>query len=243
MRRLAVCVAWACVAASAMPARAATLPGPAFPTFQSAAALQAHCDNGLGRAKAALRALERRSRRCPVARRVRRPQRTDGRLGRARSICCPTCTRTRRSATPPTLASCAGRTSPSSLGQNATLYAAATRLDERDPINALLLKTLARRLRRRRRQPAACAAQASQGDQRPRHGARAGVRPQHPRREHAAGLFGRAIARRARGDVARRQARRPGPRAARLRHANLHVGDAGRSRRGDARAHVARQDQ
>ncbi|HEY6354165.1 MAG TPA: M3 family metallopeptidase, partial [Burkholderiaceae bacterium] len=30
----------------------------------------------------------------------------------------------------------------SSLGQNATLYAAATRLDERDPINALLLKTL-----------------------------------------------------------------------------------------------------
>jgi hypothetical protein len=58
MRRWLLCVGWVGVAAAGLPVGAATLPGPAFPAFRSAAALQAHCDKGLARAKTALRRLE-----------------------------------------------------------------------------------------------------------------------------------------------------------------------------------------
>jgi thimet oligopeptidase len=141
MRRFGVWVAWFFFAASAMPAHAATLPGPAFPNFQSVAALQTHCDHGLVRAKAALRALERRPADAqwlaayddlnalledwagPVY--LLSNVHPDKSIRDAADAC-----------------ELRWQDFSSSLGQNATLYAATSRLDERDPINALLLKTL-----------------------------------------------------------------------------------------------------
>jgi thimet oligopeptidase len=141
MRRFAAWVAWACIAVTVAPVCAASLPGPAFPTFQSAAALQAHCDSGLARAKSALRALERHPADAqwlavyddlnalledwagPVY--LLSNVHPDKAIRDAADAC-----------------ELRWQDFSSSLGQNATLYAAATRLRERDPINALLLKTL-----------------------------------------------------------------------------------------------------
>ena len=141
MRRLFLCVAWAGVVACGMPARAATLPGPAFPTFQSAAALQSYCDNGLARAKAALRALERHP---ADAQWLAAYDDLNALLedwsGPVYLLSNVHSERTIRDAAE--VCELRWQDFTSSLGQNATLYAAAARLKERDPINALLLKTL-----------------------------------------------------------------------------------------------------
>jgi len=120
---------------------AAGLPGPAFPSFASPAELRARCDGAIARANTALRALERR----PV---------DDGWLAayddlnalledlagpiyllsnvhpdkamRAASDACEL----------------RWQDFTSSLGQNAPLYRASGRVRARDPIDALLLKTL-----------------------------------------------------------------------------------------------------
>jgi len=141
MRRLFLLVGWACVAATGMPAPAATLPGPAFPAFQSATALQAHCDSGLARARSALRALERHP---ADARWLAAYDDLNALLedlaGAVNLLSNVHPDKAIRDAAD----ACELRWQDftSSLGQNATLYAAATRLKARDPINALLLKTL-----------------------------------------------------------------------------------------------------
>ena len=56
---LGAAAAWLAIAGGASAATAA-LPGPPFPSFDSPAALQAHCDQGLARANGAVQALERR---------------------------------------------------------------------------------------------------------------------------------------------------------------------------------------
>jgi len=138
MRWWVLCAAWVC---GALPASAVTLPGPAFPSFRSAAALSAHCDNGLARAKGALRALERHA--------------ADGSwlaayddlnalvedwAGPVYLLSNVHPDKVIRDAAD----ACELRWQDftSSLGQNATLYRAAKRLNESDPINALMLKTL-----------------------------------------------------------------------------------------------------
>jgi len=141
MRGLILCVVSVCAAAGGMAARAATLPGPAFPTFQSAAALQTHCDNGLTRAKAALRGLERHPASDlwlaayddlnalledwagPIY--LLSNVHPDKAIRDAADAC-----------------ELRWQDFTSSLGQNVTLFAAASRLREHDPSNALLLKTL-----------------------------------------------------------------------------------------------------
>jgi exonuclease VII small subunit len=59
MRLQCTAVAVALTAASQLAAAAMALPGPAFPQFDSVAALAAHCEQGLQRAKAGLRKLEK----------------------------------------------------------------------------------------------------------------------------------------------------------------------------------------
>lgn len=141
MRWLFQCVACLWVAAGSSMVAAATLPGPAFPSFPSAAALQAHCDRGLQRAKTALRSLER--------------QPADGRWLAAyddlnallEDLAGPIYLLSNvhpDKAIRDAAEACELRWQDfvSSLAQNATLYRAASRLRERDPVNALLLKTL-----------------------------------------------------------------------------------------------------
>jgi len=126
---------------SGVPARAVTLPGPVFPLFQSAAALQAHCGKGIERANAALQALERRA--------------ADGGWLAAyddlnalmEDWADPVYLLANvhpEKAIRDAADACELRWQDfsSSLGQNASLYSAAKHLHERDPINALLLKTL-----------------------------------------------------------------------------------------------------
>ena len=139
MRRLFL--AWLCVAAGSHAAAAPALPGPAFPAFLSAAALQAHCDAGLTRATAALRALERHPANAkwlaayddlnalledlagPIY--LLSGVHPDKSIRDAAEAC-----------------ELRWQDFTSSLGQNTTLYRAASRLRDRDPIDARLLKTL-----------------------------------------------------------------------------------------------------
>ncbi|HEY6511068.1 MAG TPA: M3 family metallopeptidase [Burkholderiaceae bacterium] len=134
-------MAWACLAMAAVRAPAATLPGPPFPSFQSTAALQAHCDSGLARAKAALRALERQ----PAD--ARWLAAYDDLNALLEDLSGPIYLLSNvhpDKAIRDAVDACELRWQDfsSSLGQNATLYAAVTRLKARDPGDALLQKTL-----------------------------------------------------------------------------------------------------
>ncbi|HVO06454.1 MAG TPA: M3 family metallopeptidase [Burkholderiaceae bacterium] len=140
MHRLLLCCIWLCVAGRAV-AATASLPGPAFPNFQSPDALQAHCDRGLGQAHAGLRALERHrvdpgwfaaydelnamleDLAGPVY--LLSNVHPDKAIRDAAEAC-----------------ELRWQDFTSSLSQNATLYAAVRRLRARDPVDALLLKTL-----------------------------------------------------------------------------------------------------
>jgi len=141
MRRSLLCVGWACVAATGLPVVAATLPGPAFPAFRSAAALQTHCDNGLVRARAAQRALERHP---ADARWLAAYDDLNALLEDSAGPVYVLSNVHPDKAIRDAADACELRWQDfvSSLVQNATLYAAATRLKVRDPIDALLLKTL-----------------------------------------------------------------------------------------------------
>ena len=132
-----------CLFAAVVPAAfaAATLPGPAFPSFATAAALQTYCDESLPKAKTALQALERHPANAgwlaayddlnalledlagPVY--LLSNVHPDKAIRDAADAC-----------------ELRWQDFTSSLSQNTTLYRAASRLRERDPINALLLKTL-----------------------------------------------------------------------------------------------------
>ena len=92
--------------------------------------------------------------RCALARRLRRPDRPDRRLGRPGRTCCRTCTPTRRCATRPRRASCAGRTSrpPSARTRPCSRPRASARA-RRD--RRAVRQDAARGVRGRRCQPAA----------------------------------------------------------------------------------------
>jgi thimet oligopeptidase len=140
MRGLRLC-ALTVLAAGSPPLVATTLLGPAFPSFDSAAAVELHCDRGLERAKSSLRALERHAANAtwlaayddlnalvedwagPID--LLPNVHPDKAIRDAADAC-----------------ELRWQDFTSSLGQNAALYAAASRLPERDPIDALLLKTL-----------------------------------------------------------------------------------------------------
>jgi thimet oligopeptidase len=131
----------AVVAASGWAAAKPVLPGPVFPSFESAAELHAFCDRGLERAKRKLDALEKR----PADARW-----LDGYDDLAAQL--------EDAAGPVYLLSnvhpdkalrdaaeaCELRWQDfsSSLGQNEKLFKAASQLHDRDPVNALFAKTL-----------------------------------------------------------------------------------------------------
>ena len=111
MRRFAAWVAWACIAVERRAGlRSHACRDPPFPHFSR----PPRCRRT---ATTALRGPRRRCVRSSATRQMpsgwlRTTTSTHCRkTGPARSIWCPTCTRTKRSATPPTPASCAGRTS------------------------------------------------------------------------------------------------------------------------------------
>jgi thimet oligopeptidase len=127
-------VSWSVNAASA-------LPGPVFPSFKNAAALEAYCGRGLGRARASLNRLEE--------------HRADGNWTAAyddlnaliEDWAGPVYLLSNVHPDPAlrqAAEACELRWQDfsSSLGQNEKLYLAASRLRPRDPVDALLLKTL-----------------------------------------------------------------------------------------------------
>jgi thimet oligopeptidase len=126
--------AWANVPAPA-------LPGPAFPTFASAAALNAFCDRGLDRAGRTLRALEQR------AADARWLSAYDDLMAQLEDSAGPIYLLSNvhpDKALRDAAEACELRWQDfsSSLGQNETLFRAASRLREGDPVNALFAKTL-----------------------------------------------------------------------------------------------------
>jgi thimet oligopeptidase len=139
MRWWRLCAAWVVTTTSGL-SIAAALPGPALPSFQSAAAVRTHCDRGLERAKAALRSLERHA---ADARWLAAYDDLNALLedwaGPVYLLSNVHPDKAIRDAAE----ACELRWQDyaSSLGQNARLYAAASRLQESDPVNALLLKT------------------------------------------------------------------------------------------------------
>jgi len=138
---VAPCALGVVATTSSLSIRATALPGPAFPSFDSVTAVQAHCAKGLERAGAALRSLERHTVDAtwlaawddlialmedwagPIY--LLSNVHPDKWIRDAADRC-----------------ELNWQDFASSLGQNATLYAVAKRLRERDPIDALLLKTL-----------------------------------------------------------------------------------------------------
>jgi thimet oligopeptidase len=139
MRWWRLCAAWVVTTTSGL-SIAAALPGPALPSFQSAAAVRTHCDRGLERAKAALRSLERHA---ADARWLAAYDDLNALLedwaGPVYLLSNVHPDKAIRDAAE----ACELRWQDyaSSLGQNTRLYAAASRLQESDPVNALLLKT------------------------------------------------------------------------------------------------------
>ena len=132
----------AAVAASGwVQAAPAAIPGPAFPSFESTAAVDAFCEQGLQRANSRLRALEKHGtdarwlagyddlnalpedRAGPVY--LLSNVHPDKAMREAAEAC-----------------ELRWQDFSSSLGQNETLFKAASQLRERDPINALFAKTL-----------------------------------------------------------------------------------------------------
>jgi thimet oligopeptidase len=117
------------------------LPGPVFPTFASAAALDAYCDQGLARAKATLRSLEKR----PAD--ARWLAAYDDLTAQVEDWAGPIYLLSNvhpDKALRDAAEACELRWQDfsSTLGQNEALFRAARRLPERDAIDALLVKTL-----------------------------------------------------------------------------------------------------
>jgi thimet oligopeptidase len=122
-------------------AQAPALPGPAFPSFTSAAALNAFCDRGLERAGRTLRALEER----PAD--ARWLSAYDDMTAQLEDLAGPVYLLSNvhpDKALRDAAEACELRWQDfsSSLGQNVALFRAASRLRERDPVNALFAKTL-----------------------------------------------------------------------------------------------------
>jgi thimet oligopeptidase len=122
-------------------AQAPAIPGPAFPTFASAAAVNAFCDRGLQRAARTLRALEKR------AADARWLSAYDDLMAQLEDSAGPVYLLSNvhpDKALRDAAEACELRWQDfsSSLGQNETLFKAASRLRERDPVNVLFAKTL-----------------------------------------------------------------------------------------------------
>jgi len=141
MRTSGLCAAGLLVVASGLPVHGAGLPGPAFPSFQSAAAVAAYCDSGLARANGALKKLEQQP---PNAAWLAAYDDLDALLEDLAGPIYLLSNVHPDKAVRDAADACELRWQDftSSLGQNATLYQAASQRRERDPINALLLKTL-----------------------------------------------------------------------------------------------------
>jgi len=141
MRASGLCAAGLLVVASGLPVHGAGLPGPAFPSFQSAAAVAAYCDSGLARANGALKKLEQQP---PNAAWLAAYDDLDALLEDLAGPIYLLSNVHPDKAVRDAADACELRWQDftSSLGQNATLYQAASQRRERDPINALLLKTL-----------------------------------------------------------------------------------------------------
>jgi thimet oligopeptidase len=140
MRALGCCIAAVSLLVS-WPAAATTLPGPAFPLFENAAALEAYCGRGLERAKASLARLEghRADAHWLAAYDDLNALIEDwaGPIYLLSNVHPDKALRDGAEA-------CELRWQDftSSLGQNETLYRATAQLQPRDAIDALLLKTL-----------------------------------------------------------------------------------------------------
>jgi thimet oligopeptidase len=131
-----LCLAHAVGAAAAK----ATLPGPPFPSFDSPAALQSHCDQGLARAHAAVHALERHH---PDGRWLDAYDDLNALLEDWSGPVFLLSNVHPDKAVRDAAEACELRWQDlfSTLSQNATLYRAARELRGRDAIDALLLKT------------------------------------------------------------------------------------------------------
>ena len=242
MRRLLLWVAWAFVAATGMSAAAATLPGPAFPAFRSAAALQAHCDSGLARARAAQRALERHP---ADARWLAAYDDLNALLEDSAGPVYVLSNVHPDKAIRDAADACELRWQDfmSSLGQNATLYAAATRLKRARSDRRAAVEDPARGLRGRRRQPAP--AQRKRAKEINDRVTALGQEFDRNIRDARTQLSFSVEQLRGVPEAVWGGAKRDdqGQVLLGLDTLDLPVGDAGRIGCGDARAHVARQDQ
>src|SRR5262245_43186294 len=140
MRVLRCCIA-AVSLITVLPAGAATLPGPVFPSFQTAAALKDYCERGLARAKASLTKLEGRP---ADAHWIAAYDDLNALIEDWAGPIYLLSNVHPQDALREGAEACELRWQDftSSLGQNEILYRTASRLRPRDAIDALLLKTL-----------------------------------------------------------------------------------------------------